>query len=127
VGGVKETRLFHVGEVDDAISRGAKESGGVEPSLAIPKHAPDENGTVRELNSCLIAAGLKKPDVGRSNQPTLPIIAQKNKIIRAKYIILFFHVEVARSIGHKRIEDLIFGRGSLSICKFAKMGRNALA
>ena len=127
MGGVKQTGLFDVGKVDDAVTRGAKERRGIEPSLAIPKHAPNEHGAVEKLNSCLIAAGLKKPDIGRPNQPAMPVITQKNKIIRAESVILFFHVRLGTSFEHRRVEDLIFGRGLLFTFYFATMRRDARA
>ena len=127
MGGVKQTGLFDVGKVDDAVTRGAKERRGIQPSLAIPKQTPNEHGAVEKLNSCLIAAGLKKPDIGRPNQPALPVITQENKIIRAESAILVFHIQGGRSFEHKRIENLIFGRGLLSLFYFATMRHDARA
>ena len=96
MGGVKQTGLPDVRKVNDEVTRGAKERRSIEPSLAIPKHTPNEHCAVEKLNSCLIAAGLKKPDVGRPNQPALPVVTQKNKVIGTKSAILAFHVRPAR-------------------------------
>ena len=127
MGGVKQTGLFDVGKVDDAVTRSAKERRGIEPSLAIPKHAPNEHGAVGKLNSCLIAAGLKKPDIGRPNQPAMPVITQENKIIKAESVVWLFHIRIGRSFEHKRIENLTFSRGLLSLLYFATMRRDARA
>ena len=127
VGGVKQAGLFDVREVDNEVTRGAEERRAIEPSLAIPQYAPDEYCAVEKVNSCLIAAGLKEPDVGRPNQPAMPVITQKNKIIGAESAILFFHGRLGTTFEHGRVEDLILGRGVLSTFYFATMRRDARA
>jgi hypothetical protein len=126
VGGVKQTSLFDVREVYNAVTRDAKERRGIEPSLAIPQYAPDDYCAVEKLNSCLIAAGLKKPDVGRPKQPALPIISQKNKVIGAESVILFFHGRLGTTFEHRRVENLILRSGVHSTFYFATMRRDAL-
>jgi hypothetical protein len=127
VGGVKQTGLFDVRKVYNAVTRDAKERRGIEPSLAIPQYAPDEHCAVQKMNTCLIAAGLKEPDVGRPNQPALPVISQKNKIIGAESAILFLHGRLGTTFEHRRVEDLILSRGVLSTFYFATMRRDAPA
>jgi hypothetical protein len=41
--------LFHVVKVDDTITRGSKESGTVQPALAVRKRASDKSRALGEM------------------------------------------------------------------------------
>ena len=81
---VQETRLFHVGEVDDTIARRAKKRGAIQPALTIPEQTPDESGAVGQIDACMVGARFKKPNVRRSDQPALGALAQKDEVIQTK-------------------------------------------
>jgi hypothetical protein len=72
-GGVQKARLFHVCEINDAVAGGAKESGAIQPALAILKLSSDQDGTRRQMNARLLAAGFEKPDIPRLDEPTFPV------------------------------------------------------
>ena len=126
-GRIQETRLFHVGEVDDTIARSAKERGAIQPALAIPEQAPDESRAVGQMDACMVAASFKKPNVRRSDQPALAVVAQKDEVIQTKCAIVLFHSEVGRSVGLKGIENSICRRGWLFLRQLVSMRRDVLA
>lgn len=59
----KAACLFHVAEVDDTVTRGAKEGGAVQPALAVLEGAPYESRAVGEMDARIILAGFKNGNV----------------------------------------------------------------
>ena len=55
--------LFHVAEVDDTVTRGAKEGGAVQPALAVLEGAPYESRAVGEMDARIILASFKNGNI----------------------------------------------------------------
>jgi hypothetical protein len=66
----KAACLFHVAEVDDAITRGSEEGGTAQPALAVCEGAPDESRTLAEMEARMFPASFKKGNVCNPNYPT---------------------------------------------------------
>ena len=62
--------LFHVAKVDDTITRGSKESGTVQPALAVRKRTWDKSRALGEMEARIFPAGFKKSNVCDFNHPT---------------------------------------------------------
>ena len=101
---VQETRLFHVGEVDDTIARRAEKRGAIQPALTVQEQTPDESGAVGQVDACMAGASFKIPNVCRSDQPALAALAQKDEVIQTKGAIGLFRSQAGRSVGLKGIE-----------------------
>jgi hypothetical protein len=124
-GRIQETRLFHVGEVDDTIARSAKKRGAIQPALAIPERAPDENRVVGQVDACMVAASFKKPNFRRLDQPALAVVAQKDEVIKTKCAIILSH-----RVGSVRLngtENSICRRGWLFLGHLVPMRRDELS
>ena len=116
-----------MGEVDDTIACSAKKRGAIQPALAIPEQAPDENRAVGQMDACMVAASFKKPNVRRSDQPALAVVAQKDEVIQTKCAMVLSHSEVGRSVGLKGIKNSICRRGWLFLRQVVSMRRDVLA
>ena len=115
-----------MGEVDDTIACSAKKRGAIQPALAIPEQAPDENRAVGQMDACMVAASFKKPNFRRSDQPALAVVAQKDEVIKTKCAIVLSH-RVGRSVGLNGIENSICRRGWLFLGHLVSMRRDELA
>ncbi len=124
---VQETRLFHVGEVNNTIARRAKERGAIEPPRAIPKQSPDERRAVGQMDACMVAASFKKKNVRRSDQPTLAVVAQEDEVIQTKCAIVLFHSGVCQSVRLDGIEDSTFRCGGLCLRQSVTICRDVLS
>jgi len=116
-----------VGEVDDTIACSAKKRGAIQPALAIPEQAPDENRAVGQMDACMVAASFKKPNVRRSDQPALPVVAQKDEVIQTKCAMVLSHSEVGWFAGLKGRKNSICRRGWLFLRQVVSMRREVLA
>jgi hypothetical protein len=77
--------LFHVAEVDDTVTRGAKEGGAVQPTFTVRKRAPDENLAVGKMGDRKILVGFEKRNVLDPHDPMFDFVIQENEIVTMKY------------------------------------------
>jgi hypothetical protein len=80
-----ELWFFHLAQVNNTASAGAKENWAIYPLLAFLESAPYEKLAVGEMDEGEISARFEKRNILNPPNPDLDIISQKNTITTTKY------------------------------------------